>query len=146
MINHAPIILKVGGVRSDAFEDFCCLNLNTTKLLAKSYFQSSINVLLSIHYLGLHIKLMSKVIFSIQYPHQLFRINISLSQVRYYQLNQYYKIHQLWHNASKLKIDFDHLKDFFQRKRDEISYQLLCNLLKLQFHFSNIYHQVCILF
>ena len=94
-INHALVILKVRGARSGAFEDFYCLNPNTSILLAKSYSPLSIDGLLNIHYLYLRIKLMSKVIFSIQYPHQLFRINISLSLVGYYHLNQCYKIHQL---------------------------------------------------
>ena len=145
-INHALVILKVVGARSGAFEDFCCLNLNTSELLARSYFPSLNDELLNIHYLYLRIKLMSKVIFSIQCPHQLFKINISLNLVVYYHLNQYYKIHQLWHNASKLKRNYDHLEDFFQRKMDGIFYQLRCNLLELRFHFSNIYHQVCNLF
>lgn len=127
-INYAPVVLKAVGVRNGPFEDFYCLNLNTSKLPARSYFPSLIDELLSIHYLDLRIKLMSKVIFSIQYPHQWFRINISLSLLGYYHLNQCYKIHQLWHNASKLKRDCDHLEDFFQRKMDEILYQLLCNL------------------
>ena len=127
MINHAPVILKVEVVKSGAFEDFCCLNLNTSKLLARNYFLSLVDELLNIHYLYLRIKLMSKVIFLIQYLHQLFRINISLSLAECCRLGQYYKIHRLWHNASKLKKDCDHLEDFFQRKTDEKFYQSQCN-------------------
>ncbi len=146
MTNHALVILEVGVARSDASKDFYFLNPNTSKLPVRNYFPSLIGELLDIHHLYLRIKLKSTIIFSIQYLHQLFRINISLNQVGYYHLNQYYRIHQLWHNASKLEKDCDHLEDFFQRKMDGRFYQLLCSLLRLLFHFLSIYHQVYILF
>ncbi len=146
MINHALIILEVGEAKSGAFEDFCFLNPNTSKLLVRNYFPSLIGELLNIHHLYLRIKLKSTIIFSIQYPHQLFRINISLNLVEYYRLNRCYRIHQLQRNASILKRDSDHLEDFFQRKMDGKFYQLQCNLLGLRFHFSSIYHLVYILF
>lgn len=145
-IIHALVILEVGVAKSGAFEDFCFLNPNTSKLLVRNYFPSLIGGLLNIHHLYLRIKLKSTIIFSIRYPHQLFRINISLNLVGYYRLNQCYRIHQLWRNASKLKRDSDHPGDFFQRKMDGKFYQLQCNLLGLRFHFSSIYHLVYILF
>lgn len=146
MINHALVILEVEVAKSGAFEDFCFPNPNTSKLLVRNYFPSLIGELLNIRHLYLRIKLKSTIIFSIRCPHQLFRINIFLNLVGYYRLNQCYRIHQLWRNASILKKDSDRPGDFFQRKMDGRFYQLQCNLLGLRFHFLNIYHQVYILF